>query len=231
MNPVEETLKRFLSLRSGQETFLEHEVKGLLRELGLPVPHGRFVPTGAPLPEKLDFPWPVVAKVASGRIAAKSDVGGVRTGIRSRGELKRAVAQLGGISGAEGVLLEEEAPPGLEVIVGGTVDPQFGPVVMFGLGGFFVELFRDVAFALAPTTRKEALRLVERTNGSRLLSGFRGRPPVDRQALAGVIVTVSELIASELVAEVDLNPVVLYPSGVLVLDAKLVVVKGRAWGK
>ncbi|WP_298439824.1 acetate--CoA ligase family protein [Geobacter sp.] len=163
----------------------------------------------------------VVAKVASGRIAAKSDVGGVQTGIRNRDELERTVAQLGEISGAEGVLLEEEAPPGLEVIVGGTVDPQFGPVVMFGLGGLFVELFRDVAFALAPTTRKEALRLVERTKGSRLLSGFRGRPPVDRQALAGVIVTVSELIASGLVAEVDLNPVVLYPSGALVVDAKM----------
>ncbi len=107
------------------------------------------------------------------------------------------------------------------MIVGGTIDPQFGPVVMFGLGGLFVELFRDVAFALAPITREEALRLTSRTRGSRLLGPFRGRPPVDREVLAGIIVTVAELIASGLVAEVDLNPVVLYPPGALVLDGKI----------
>jgi acyl-CoA synthetase (NDP forming) len=92
---------------------------------------------------------------------------------------------------------------------------------MFGLGGFFVEFFRDVSFALAPVGRLEALRMVERTRGSELLAGFRGRPPVDREALASVIVTVSELIGSGLLAEIDLNPVVLYPSGALVLDAKM----------
>ena len=218
---VRKRLAAFLEAHGGECSFLEHEVKEFLRGAGLPVPAGRFIPAGAPLPSPLGLRWPLVAKVASRRIAAKSDVGGVHIGIATVTELEQARAELSRIDGAEGVLVEELAPPGLEVIVGGTIDPQFGPVVMFGLGGLFVELFRDVAFALAPLTPAEALGLADRTRGSRLLHGFRGRPPVDREALAGIIVTVAELIASGLVAEVDLNPVALYPGGVLVLDGKI----------
>ncbi len=218
---VRQRLAALLAAPGRDQSFLEHEVKELLREANLPVPAGRFIPTGAPLPPSLGLRWPLVAKVASRRIASKTDVGGVRPGIASPAELEQVRTELARIDGAEGVLVEETAPPGLEVIVGGTVDPQFGPVVMFGLGGLFVELFRDVAFALAPITHEEALRLAERTRGSQLLHGFRGRPPVDREALARIIVTVADLIASGLVAEVDLNPVVLYPDGALVLDGKL----------
>lgn len=218
---VRERLAAFLAAHEVEQSFLEHEVKELLRGAGLPVPAGKFIPAGAPLPSPIGLRFPLVAKVASRRIVSKSDVGGVRLGIASPAELEQALAELAAIDGAEGMLVEETAPPGVEVIVGGTIDPQFGPVVMFGLGGLFVELFRDVAFALAPVTREEALRLTERTRGARLLGGFRGRPPVDREALAGVIVTVADLIASGLVAEVDLNPVVLYPDGALVLDGKI----------
>ncbi len=216
-----ERLAALLAAHEGEQSFLEHEVKELLRGAGFPVPAGRFIPTGVPLPSPLGLRFPLVAKVASRRVVSKSDVGGVRFGIAAAAELERVRTELSRIDGAEGVLVEETAPPGVEVIVGGTLDPQFGPVVMFGLGGLFVELFRDVAFALAPITGEEALRLADRTRGSRLLHGFRGRPPVDREALAGVIVTVADLIASGLVAEVDLNPVALYPDGALVLDGKI----------
>jgi acetyltransferase len=216
-----ERLRAFLAERPDQHTFLEPEVKGLLRGLGLAVPRGCFLLSGSPpsVPPGLSFP--LVAKVASRCIAAKSEVGGVRTGITDRRQLAAAMAALARILGEEGVLVEEQAPAGVEVIVGGVIDPQFGPVVMFGLGGFLVEFFRDVSFALAPVCRDEALRLVERTRGSELFAGFRGRPPVDREALASVIATVSELIGSGLLAEIDLNPVALYPSGALVLDAKM----------
>ncbi len=217
---AQERLAAFLAAH-GEHSFLEHEVKEFLRGAGLPVPAGRFIAAGAPLPSPLGLRFPLVAKVASRRIVSKSDVGGVRLGIASSAELEQVRVELAAIDGAEGVFVEETAPSGIEVIVGGTIDPQFGPVVMFGLGGVFVELFRDVAFALAPVTRDDALRLAERTRGSRLLLRFRGRPPVDREALAGVICTVADLIASGLVAEVDLNPVALYPDGALVLDGKI----------
>jgi acyl-CoA synthetase (NDP forming) len=92
---------------------------------------------------------------------------------------------------------------------------------MFGLGGLLVELFRDVAFSLAPVTPEEAQRLMRQPKGGVLIDGFRGKPPLDRDALAGIIVTVSRLIGSGLLEEVDLNPVVVYPSGAVVLDAKM----------
>lgn len=220
MTPVDH-LHQFLAAREGQASFLEHEVKELLRGLGLPVPAGIFAPAGKALPEPLPLAFPVAAKVAGRRIAGKSDVGGVRLGIADLRQLERAVAELSSIAGAEGVLVEEQAPPGLEVIVGGTIDPQFGPVVMFGLGGVLVELFRDVAFALAPLGVEDARRLIDVTKGARLLYGYRGKQPVDVHALGAVIVTVSELIGSGLLEEIDLNPLVLYPHGAMAVDAKM----------
>jgi len=214
-------LEHFLARGPGLNRFIEHEVKELLDELGLATPRRFFVPLGGTLPGDLGLTFPLVAKVASTRIAGKSDVGGVRTGIRSREALLKTLDELGRIGGAEGILLEEEAPPGVEAIVGGIVDPSFGPVVMAGLGGVMTEFLHDVAFALAPTTHDEALRLLERTRLDTLLGGFRGRPPADRHALAEVIVAISELIATGLLEEIDLNPVVVYPRGVTILDAKL----------
>ncbi|HLO25269.1 MAG TPA: acetate--CoA ligase family protein [Geobacteraceae bacterium] len=214
-------LAAFLAARDGRGPLLEHEIKAFLGELGVAVPQGVYLPVNAPLPVPFPLSWPLVAKLAAPGISSKSDVGGIRFGIDSPSALDQARAELMQIKGAEGVLLEETAPPGVEMIVGGTVDPQFGPVVMFGLGGVFVELFRDVAFALAPLTGDEALLLIERTRGAALLRGFRGKPPLDRRALSKIMVAVGELIGSGLLEEIDLNPVVLYPRGALVLDAKM----------
>jgi len=161
--------------------------------------------------------------VSSSRIRSKSDVGGVRLGLKDGAAIAAAVTELMGIENAEGVILEEQAEPGTEVIVGGIIDAQFGPVVMFGLGGVLVELFHDVAFSLAPMTRDDAYRLMERVKGYRLLTGYRGAPPRDREALADILVTVSELIATGFLEEIDLNPVALYPSGAMILDAKMFV--------
>jgi len=214
-------LQTFLAARPGRRTFLEHEVKAMLRRLGLASPRALFLPTGAHLPERLGLSYPLVVKVVAEKLAAKSAAGGVRVGIADRLELAAAVAAMAEIDRAAGVLVDEQAAPGLEVIVGGVVDPQFGPLVMFGLGGIFVESLHDVCFALAPLDREGALRLIGRSRSAELLAGFRGGPALDREALAAVVVTVSELIGSGLLAAIDLNPVAVYPWGVLVLDAKM----------
>jgi acyl-CoA synthetase (NDP forming) len=211
----------FVEKNRGRKVFLEHEVKGLLREIGLPVPNGIFVGRDGVLPDSLQLGYPLVAKVSSQKIVSKSDLHGVRTGVRDDQTLRTAVAELMRIRDAEGVLVEEMAPQGLEVIVGGVVDAQFGPVVMFGLGGVFVELFKDVSFGLAPLTREESLRIVKAVKGYRLLEGYRGRPPADIGALADIIVSVSKLMATGNLEEIDLNPVALYPDGAMVLDAKM----------
>jgi acetyl-CoA synthetase (ADP-forming) len=214
-------INAFLRSRPDRDVFREHEVKELLRACGMAVPRGVFVPSGEGMESAAGLSFPLVAKVVSTRIASKSDVGGVRLGIGNGEELGRAVADLSRLEHSEGVLVEEMARPGFEVIVGGTVDHTFGPVVMFGLGGLFVELFRDVSFALAPVDRGQAMWLMSETKGEKILRGFRGKPPLDMNALADVIVTVSEVIATNRFRTMDLNPVVLYPSGALVLDAKM----------
>lgn len=158
------TLKTFIETNKGKTAFLEHEVKHLLKEIGLPVPNGIFISKdmGERLPAASDIPYPVAAKVSSSKIVSKSEVKGVRTGINNEHELKAAVTELLQIENAEGVLVEEMVPAGLEVILGGVIDNQFGPVVMFGLGGIFVELLKDVAFALAPLKGKVPSGLLNR---------------------------------------------------------------------
>jgi acetyl-CoA synthetase (ADP-forming) len=163
----------------------------------------------------------VAAKVVVPGGKSKSDMGGVRLGIGNTGQLKKNISELMRIDKAEGVLVEEMAPPGIEVITGGIIDPQFGPVVMFGLGGLFVEAMKDVVFALAPLEEKDALELIKRIKGYKVLAGFRGHPPADIGKLAQAVVLVSEIIGSKLVKEIDLNPLVVYPDGVMVLDAKI----------
>ncbi len=214
-------LKAFFEKNRGRTTFLEHEVKGLLAGAGISVPRGRYLRKGDMLSYDIALAYPLVAKVSSERISGKSDVRGVRLGIGNYDELKQSVDELLQIENAEGVLIEEMAPQGTEVIVGGVIDPQFGPVVMFGPGGIFVELYRDVAFGLAPLTTEAALRLVRQVKGVKLLEGYRGGPPMDVDSLLTVIRVVSEIMASGLVEEIDLNPVALYPKGAVVLDAKM----------
>ena len=219
--PLPKAARQFIEKNRGKTSFLEHEVKELLGNLGLPVPAGVFVRKGGDIPSLEELPYPVVAKVSSVKITSKSDVRGVRLNIKNDEELRRAVEDLGKIDDAEGVLIEKMAPQGIEVIVGGVVDAQFGPLVMFGLGGIAVELFKDVTFGLAPATDGDALRLIKGVKGYRLLEGYRGQPPVDIHSLLRVIVAVSELMAAGPFEEMDLNPVALYPRGAMILDAKL----------
>lgn len=216
-----EIIRELREKNKGRTVFLEHEVKGALREMGLPVPKGKFLRLGEEAPAQLDLAFPLVAKVSSSKIISKSNVGGVRVNIKNGDELSSAFRELSRIESAEGVLVEEMAPQGLEVIIGGIIDNQFGPVVMFGLGGVFVELFKDVSFGLAPLTMDDALWLITQVKGYRLLEGYRGKPPVDKQRLAGMIVSVSEVMATGMVEETDLNPVALYPEGAMILDAKM----------
>ena len=226
------TLIDKIAKNAGRTTFLEHEVKGLLKETGLPVPRGVFVGrdlisagAGAVVPLLRVLSYPLIAKVSSETVISKSDVGGVVPSISDEDGVVRALTGLSGVEGASGVLVEEMAPQGAEVIVGGIVDRQFGPVVMFGLGGIFVELFKDVSFGLAPLTEKGAMGLIREVKGYRLLSGYRGRPAADIDALLHIIVIVSELMATGLIEEIDLNPVTVYSEGAMVLDAKMSIAR------
>jgi len=220
-------IRDFFEKNKGKKTFLEHEVKGLLKNIGLSVPRGVFIPKETQLSalgsQLSALSYPLAAKVSSSKITSKTDAKGIRLGIKNEDELKNAVNELSGIENAEGVLVEEMAPEGLEVIVGGIIDKQFGPVVMFGLGGVFVELYKDVAFALAPMKEKDALWLIQQIKGYKLIEGYRGKPSLDKDALIKAILAVSEIMAAGNVEEIDLNPIALYPQGAIILDAKMSV--------
>ncbi len=218
---LHETVAGFIGKKGRAKSFSEQEVKALLSSLSVPVPRGLLIPRGEEIPHRHGLRFPLAAKISSTLISSKTDIHGVRLNIPDEGALRAACSELMKTEGAEGVLIEEMAPEGVEVIVGGSVDSQFGPIVMFGMGGIFVEIFRDVAFSLAPMSRDDADWLIGQVKGSRLLNGYRGKPPVDRDALIGILLTVSEIMATGLVREIDLNPVALYPKGALVLDAKL----------
>ncbi len=175
--------------------------------------------------------YPVVIKIFSRQIVHKSDVGGVITGIASADELGRAYDRMmaniaKNAPGAEvgGVIVQKQMPKGVEVVVGGLRNDQFGPVVMFGMGGIYVEVFKEVSFRLAPLDKEEALRQVRETKVYKLLQGVRGDKPCDIDALCEVIVNTGRLLAEyPEIAELDFNPVFCYPDGCTVVDARLVL--------
>jgi len=122
-----------------------------------------------------------------------------------------------------GVVVCAMAAPGVELLIGLNRDPQFGPVIMFGLGGVAVELFRDVSMNLLPLTREHACAMLRQIRGAPLLKGFRGRPPIDENAIVEGLLRISA-IAEEYpeIVEIDLNPVIAYPDGMLVVDARII---------
>lgn len=218
----------------GRRKLLEHEALKLCELYGLPVPSyglARSEEEAVELAERVGFP--VVLKIVSPDISHKSDVGGVVLGIRSAEEVRGAYRKILENVGARapgsrvyGILVQRMARPDLEVIVGGIRDPVFGPVVMFGLGGIFVEVLKDVSFRVAPLSDVDVDDMIREVRGYRVLEGFRGSPPRDLDALRKVILGVSRMMVEvEEIAELDLNPVILYPrgEGALIVDARVIL--------
>ena len=124
----------------------------------------------------------------------------------------------------KGALIEAMVKKGTEIIIGGIRDAQFGPAVMFGLGGIFVELLKDVSFGIAPVNMDEAIEMIKQIKGYPLLTGFRGSLPVDIDAIAKTLITISGLLNGvNDISEIDLNPVIAYPQGLVVVDAKVLL--------
>lgn len=175
--------------------------------------------------------YPVVLKIISPDISHKTDVGGVKLGIKDEEGVMAAYDEI--IRNAHtkqpdarihGILVEEMATPSAEVIVGGLRDIQFGPAVMFGLGGIFVEVFKDVSFRIAPVAEYEASDMIQDVKGAIILKGFRNMKALDISALVQTIIQVSDIMISEgKIEEIDLNPVFVYPKGIIAVDARIIL--------
>ena len=178
---------------------------------------------------------PLALKVISPDILHKSDAGGVMVGLGNAGEVENAVRAMmkrPAIENAriDGFLLEEMAPAGQELVVGGLLDPQFGPLLMVGLGGVFVEVLADVSFRICPVTRRDAGEMLDELKGAPLLKGARGRKPASREAILDVLLKVGGeggLLMTHAgdIAEADINPLIVSEHGAVAADARFVLTK------
>lgn len=201
----------------------EYDAKQLLASYGLPVTREAIASSAdQAVAAAEEIGYPLVMKILSEDIPHKSDAGGVLIGLVDASAVKEGYAQLAALPqqlgqdiAFDGVLIQEMINGGTEVILGAINDPSFGPVVMFGAGGIYTEVFNDVAFGIAPLNREQALALVEETRISRILRGARGRPVADIEALVESIVGLSELAVSESgrFTEIDINPLIVLPKG------------------
>lgn len=196
----------------------------ILGEAGIPMVTGRMCATVAEAETAAeDLGYPIVAKVLHSSLLHKSDAGGVRVGLLDRAAVRNAAAELFPLVRGGRVLIQRQAA-GTEVIVGGVRDPQFGPAVLVGLGGVFVEAIDDVVLRLAPLRHEDACRLLRQLRGYGVLAGVRGVQPVDLDALSALICAVGDLLAAvPEIAELDLNPVLASASGCVAVDWRILV--------
>jgi len=179
--------------------------------------------------QKIGFP--VVLKIASPDVIHKSDSGGVKLSLnnvaavkKAYGEIMERVRKLYPNAIIYGITVQKMARPGTEVIVGTSKDPQFGPVIMFGLGGIFVEVLKDVSFRVIPLNRRDAQEMIKEIKGYPLLQGMRGKEPVDIRALVDIILKISNLIEENpQIKEMELNPIFAYGDGAVAVDARIIL--------
>ncbi len=221
------------SARERTRTVLtEIESKEFVKGSGIPVVETRLAKSKAEAAATArEMGFPVVLKIASTGIVHKSDIGGVKVGLRSQAQVRDAYAQIMAAAKnaypaatIDGVSVQRMADPGVEVILGMSKDPQFGPLVMFGLGGVMVEVLKDVSLRLVPLSRLDARHMVKEIKGYPILQGYRGQAPVDIGALEDALMKLSRFVeAHPEVKELDLNPVFAYQKGIVAVDARVIL--------
>ncbi len=212
----------------------EHEANELLQSYGFPILPQRLVTQPEEIGEAADsVGFPVVMKIISPDIIHKFDAGGVKLKIESLDQARQAYDEI--IANArkynpkahiKGVLMEKMSKPGIEVILGASRDPKFGPICMFGLGGTFVEALKDVTFRLAPMWEISAEIMIESIKAYRVLQGMRGNPPSDIEAIKDCILRLSQMVSDHPeIAELDINPLIVYPEGegCVVADSRILL--------
>ena len=221
------------AVAAGRGALTESEGKALLAQYGIHVPRSRVVAgaeEAATAVAGVDGPF--VVKVVSPDILHKSDSGGVAVGLADGAAVAGAIREMArrpaiAAAAVEGYLVEEMAPAGLEVVVGGFRDPQFGPMVMMGLGGIFVEVLGDVSFRLCPIDRTEAAAMLDELKGAALLDGARGSAAVSRNAIVDALLKIGGedglMLREDAIAEIDVNPMIVSASGAAAVDARVIL--------
>ena len=216
----------------GRTILTEIESKQLIKQAGISVSDTRLAISGEEaISISKQFGFPVVLKITSPDVVHKSDAGGVQVGLKTSKQVGKAYDSiLGAIrqkypqAMIQGVSVQKIARPGVEVIIGMSKDAQFGPVLMFGLGGIWVEVLKDVSFRIVPLTKRDAGEMIGEIKGYPLLQGYRGQEPVDVSNLEELLLKVSDFVEQNpVVKELDLNPIFAYSNGAIAVDARVVL--------
>jgi len=223
----------FEAAKKEERNFLfEHEAKKLFGLYDMPVTRIQVAKTEEEAVKAAKaIGFPIVLKIVSPQILHKSDAGGVIVGVKDeqgiRDGFKKIIANARNYKAdAEitGILVQEMAPKGTEIIVGSTTDPTFGPTIMFGLGGIFVEVLKDVSFRVVPIDVVDAMEMMDEIKAKKILDGVRGMPPSDRKTLADILVKTSRMLEEcPEIKELDMNPILAYPDGARIVDGRVIM--------
>lgn len=220
------------ALSMGRYSLQETEAIALMAMIGVPTPSfhlANSIEEAQKIAEALGYP--VVLKVVSPDIIHKSDLGGVKLNIfnpdqvsENFKEIQKNVHEKAPKVRISGIMVQKMVPSTTEVTIGALRDKQFGPAIMFGLGGIFIEILKDVSFRIAPVNRDDAQEMIKEIKGYPLLLGYRGNPRLDINAIVDAIVRISELMMCiDEIDQLDLNPVSVYPSGLIAVDVRIIL--------
>jgi acyl-CoA synthetase (NDP forming) len=218
--------------KQGRTVLTEIEAKQVIKNAGIKVVETRLAKSEKEaVALSVEIGFPLVLKIASPDITHKTDAGGVKVGLKNAAEVKKAFAEIMSSvrekfpdAKIDGVSVQSMAKPGVEIIIGMYKDAQFGPVIMFGLGGIFVEVLKDVSFRLIPIAKRDAEEMIKEIKGYALLNGYRGQEPADIPSLVDALLKVSALVEkTPEIKEIDLNPVFAYKDAAVAVDARIVL--------
>ncbi|MCK5157585.1 MAG: acetate--CoA ligase family protein [Candidatus Heimdallarchaeota archaeon] len=222
--------------RKENRTFLlEPESKQLMKEIGIITTDFQVAKNSKEaIKVANEIGFPIVMKILSPQIIHKTDAGGVKLNINSEKDTEKAFKEI--LASAKkydskaeirGVLIEKMVKPSTEIIIGVTRDPTFGPAIMFGLGGIFVELLKDVSFRIAPIKAEDAREMIHEIKALPMLQGFRGGPNVKLELIVDVLMKISQLTIDYIddILEIDLNPIFAYEDKILTVDARIILTK------
>jgi len=217
-------------IESNQMVLTEFESKQLLKDIGIKIPAQKLTSSKEDtLSAAKEIGFPIVMKLIAEDIVHKSDTGAVKLNIKNEQEVNSAYDELMKIptESEKQISVQEMAPePITELIVGMTTDAQFGPALMFGIGGILVELLEDVSFRIAPITKYDAKEMIHEIKGFPILDGYRGKPKADINAIVDTLLKISDLVIKHPeINEMDLNPVFIYEKGLICVDARIILKK------
>ena len=229
-NRVQEILSN--AMKEGRRALLEPEAERVCASYGIPVADSHVTKTVEEASRKAEeLGFPVVLKIMSPDIVHKTEVGGVSAGIKDQNELREGFGKIVANTRNRmpkativGVLVQHMIPEGVEVMVGGLRDPQFGPALTFGMGGIFSEIFKDATFSLAPIEESDAYYMIRSIKAYPILGGYRNVPKADESAIVDILLKASLMISQRWeIDQMDLNPIIVRQQGATAVDARILL--------